>query len=623
MPLFSTVIITKNEAANIERTLVAINQVCTDVIVVDSGSTDATVAVAKRLGATVVPYHWEGYAANKNLGAKYAQHDWILSIDADEVLSDALIQTLNGFSPKENEVYELDRITNYCGDWIYHSGWYPDYKIRLYNRKRVHWQGEFVHETLSVPHHFKIVPLSGKLLHYSYTSSQDHWDRIEKYAQLSAQQLHSKGKKATFIKRYLAPAFRFFRTLILKKGILDGKNGWVISRRNAYLVRRKYQLLGQLKSNDDSSHHLTRPRILHISSAKTWRGGEQQLAYLVQELQQKGIHQIIFCVQDAAMHQFCQTHQIPFQTYQKRSSINPLVARQIKAICKKQSIDIIHTHDAHAHTFAFIAATLFRNKTPIVVSRRVDFPIKKGWLSYQKYNHPSIKKIVCVSDAIRQITSPDIKDKSKLEVVYSGIDLERFPYPASSILKTAYNIPSDVALIGNVSAIAPHKDYFTFVDTVEILVKQNLKVHFFIIGKDDGEGNQIRSYIQQKNLQNHITLTGFRNDIPKILPDLDVFLITSKTEGLGTSILDAFACSVPIVATNAGGISELVIHNQTGLLTEVGNAEALARHVHSILNDKELKQRLVSSAGVHLKKFTKEETAERTLELYKDLGVNR
>ena len=136
-----TVIITKNEAANIERTLVAINKVCDDIVVVDSGSTDETVIIAERLGARVVPHHWEGYAANKNLGAEQAQHDWILSIDADEVLSDKLIGTLKDFSPQKNEVYELDRITNYCGDWIHYSGWYPDYKIRLYNKKYIHWQG--------------------------------------------------------------------------------------------------------------------------------------------------------------------------------------------------------------------------------------------------------------------------------------------------------------------------------------------------------------------------------------------------------------------------------------------------------------------------------------------------
>lgn len=243
---FSTVIITKNEADNIERTLLAAQQVCSDIVVVDSGSTDATVAICKRLGARVFPYTWEGYSANKNYGAAQAQHDWILSIDADEVLSMDLIATLQQVDLGEKTVYAIDILTNYCGTWIRHSGWYPCWRKRLYNRKNVHWNQDLAHEGLVIPEGFEVVCLQGKVEHYSYKSLDDHDQRIEHYAQLSASNLHRQGKQAGFVKLYLGPPFRFFRTFVLKLGFLDGQSGWIISKKDAYLVYRKYRLLRTL-----------------------------------------------------------------------------------------------------------------------------------------------------------------------------------------------------------------------------------------------------------------------------------------------------------------------------------------------------------------------------------------
>lgn len=239
----SAVLIVNNEADNIVACLKAILQVTTDIVVVDSGSTDATPQLCEQLGAKVFHYGWKGYAQNKNFGNQQCQHDWILSIDADEVLSETLIDTIKNLNPKANEIYSLDRLTNFCGDWIHHSGWYPDWKTRIFNRKTIAWKGDYVHEKLAIPKHYKIVKLEGKLYHYSYKSLADHLARIKYYANLSAEELHAKGKKATIIKRFGSPIFRFIRTYFIKLGCLDGKNGFIISKRNAYLVYLKYYYL--------------------------------------------------------------------------------------------------------------------------------------------------------------------------------------------------------------------------------------------------------------------------------------------------------------------------------------------------------------------------------------------
>ncbi len=362
-------------------------------------------------------------------------------------------------------------------------------------------------------------------------------------------------------------------------------------------------------------------KILHISSPKSWRGGEQQLAYLIEELRQQEAEQLIMCPVGSEMEMYCKKQGYPYITYHKRFSVNPLVAIKIKRICRQHSIDLIHTHDSHSHTFACLAA-LLGNKPPIIVSRRVDFPIKNTRLSHWKYNHPNVARILCVSKFIKALITPAINAPEKIEVVYSGVNLSRFPYQASGLLRKAYNIPSDQLIIANVAAIAPHKDYFTFVDTVAVLVKANIPAQFLIIGGDGGEEVAIRAYIKQKKLTKHITFTGFRNDIPKILPEIDILLFTSKTEGLGTTVLDAFTCNVPVVATQAGGIPEMVIHEKTGLMANVKAPNELAQNVIQLINNSTLRNKLVNSAYEKLNEFKKETTALQTLKIYKEILKN-
>jgi len=219
-----------------------------EIIIVDACSTDDTVQIAKDLGATVVQKEWEGYSQNKNYGNQLAKNDWIISIDADEVITAELSAHIQKLTLEKNTVYSINRLNNYCGQWIKHCSWHPDWNIRLFNRKTAQWEGDFVHEKLVFPDNVKVVRLEGLLHHYSYQNSRDHRQRIEQYAQLSAQQLFQDGKKATFIKLWLAPIARIFRTYFLRLGCLDGKAGWIISKRTGYLVHRKYQLLKEMQT---------------------------------------------------------------------------------------------------------------------------------------------------------------------------------------------------------------------------------------------------------------------------------------------------------------------------------------------------------------------------------------
>ena len=360
-------------------------------------------------------------------------------------------------------------------------------------------------------------------------------------------------------------------------------------------------------------------KTLHVSSATTWRGGEQQIAYLVEGLLSAGYTQWILCVKGSMMEQYCLKRKIPHFTYKKYSSVNPVIGKRIELITNVHHVDLIHLHDSHAHTYGCMAASLFNLKAPMVLSRRVDFPVSRNPVSKWKYNHPAIQKIICVSEFIKEVMTPDILETSKLMVIHSGVDMDRFPKVAKGLLRKQYKIAKKTIIIANVAAIAPHKDYYTFVETAALVLENNKDVHFIIIGGNGGEEDEIRELIAEKELKKKITLTGFRDDITDLLPEIDLFLLTSKTEGLGTSLLDAQVCAVPIVATRAGGIPEIVQHEKTGLLAPVQSPKKLARQVERLLTDTALKEKVVKNASVAVQSFSKEKMMEKTLEVYKEV----
>jgi glycosyltransferase involved in cell wall biosynthesis len=248
----TAVVITRNEERNIERCLDSIDGVADEVVVVDCGSSDRTQAIAAEKGARVIEHVWEGYGVQKNFGNAQATHSYILSLDADEALSDELRRSL--IQVKEEGLrgaYGFPRLANYCGKWIRHGGWYPDKKIRLFPRAMARWSEDAVHESLEFDDVPEVTWLTGDLLHYSYYTFEEHQDRARTYARLGAKRIRAGGQSWLWCRLVTGPSLRFLKTYVWKLGLLDGVAGYRIAKTAAYEVRMKYRL-ARAERQDDS-----------------------------------------------------------------------------------------------------------------------------------------------------------------------------------------------------------------------------------------------------------------------------------------------------------------------------------------------------------------------------------
>ena len=247
MAKLSAVIITKNEEKNIRRCLESVIEVADEIIVIDSQSTDNTVSICREFQVEIFQLEWKGYAHAKNYGIGKTKNDYILSIDADEVLSESLIHSIQKVKEQLTGAYEFNRLSNYCGQWIHHCGWYPDRKIRLFSKNNARWYGNFVHEKLQFDDHMEVINLKGNLLHYSFHSLSDHMQRVDQYSQLAAEELIQMKKRLIILKMIVLPFIKFLKSYIFQNGYLDGFYGFCICVISGFDVFLRYAKVIQIK----------------------------------------------------------------------------------------------------------------------------------------------------------------------------------------------------------------------------------------------------------------------------------------------------------------------------------------------------------------------------------------
>jgi len=248
MPKLSVVIITFNEERNIGRCIGSVREVADEIVVVDSSSTDRTREICENSGVKFIEHSFEGHIQQKNFAITQAKYPYQLSLDADEALSDELkTEILKIKNDWKSDGYRMNRLTNYCGKWIHHCGWYPDTKLRLYDSTKGAWGGVNPHDKFEMNPGSKVGFLKGDILHYSYYTVEEHIRQADKFSTIAAKELVSLGKAVTYFQIIVNPVAKFIRNYILRLGILDGFYGFIICRIAAHETFQKYSKARQLR----------------------------------------------------------------------------------------------------------------------------------------------------------------------------------------------------------------------------------------------------------------------------------------------------------------------------------------------------------------------------------------
>jgi glycosyltransferase involved in cell wall biosynthesis len=255
MPALTAILIAYNEEVDLPRALSSLQGVADEIVLVDSGSTDRTCDIARESGARIYVRKLDSLADQKNHAASLASNDWILSIDCDEELSPELRSSIRSWKQEtpDKAGYDFSRMTNYIGGWIRHSGWYPDYKVRLYRRDRARFVG-VLHEAVKQDGDVRAGRLEGHLHHYTMHSVAEHKAKTDVFANMAAQGMFSRGRKSWRAAMIFAPPWTFLQRLVFQLGVLDGRRGWLIAWFSADYIYLKYRKLGRLLAGEKLTH---------------------------------------------------------------------------------------------------------------------------------------------------------------------------------------------------------------------------------------------------------------------------------------------------------------------------------------------------------------------------------
>lgn len=359
-------------------------------------------------------------------------------------------------------------------------------------------------------------------------------------------------------------------------------------------------------------------KVLHICIERSWGGGEKQAMQLVNGLMIRGIKVSVFCSADSSVHDFCRNQGIEHLSRSISSVYDTGSILALIRYIKSSSPDIIHLHSSKAHSIGLMASA-FVQSVPLILTRRMDVAVKSNAISNWKYNHRRIKKIICVSNAVKKCLTPAIKEPSKLTTIYGGIDLQETQKRIQPDFFTAqFADLKGCKTIGFIGSLATIKNPTLFVQMAHKLKQSMPTVRFVIIG-EGGLMSDLKSLITRLKLSDHVKLMGFVKKNIEALSALQLLVVTSKSEGLPNVILEAAALKIPVVSTNVGGVSEFVENEVTGLLSPENNLEELTKNCEKLLNDPAMAREMTNRAFEKVKNFSNHKGIDQTLSVYQEV----
>lgn len=361
--------------------------------------------------------------------------------------------------------------------------------------------------------------------------------------------------------------------------------------------------------------------ILHVSAVMSWGGGEMHIENLCYELNKKdeNINTIILCAKNSLFHERLKTSKLNFIATPLAFKMDVRYAFKIIKICKKQQIDIIHIHDPIVLALITIADK-FYNLPPFIFSKKTSFPIKQKRLTLFKYNYSKIKKYLCVSDVTKGVLAKSIVDKHKLVTIYHGTNLDTKSSHTPFNIREKFQLDKSKKIVGIIGNHIDAKDLPTFINIVNQMVNDNNRkdIVFIQVGSFTELTEGLMTIVKDFNLEDNLKFLGYQPNASNFIPQFDVMLITSQSEGIPQAIYESFYHKVPVIATNVGGIPEIIDDGENGFLIPVKNHNLFSEKIEKLLIDRELSDKFIEiSYSKLILNFTTQMMANKTLEQYK------
>ncbi len=585
----SVVIITYNEERNIARCLESVRDIADDIVVVDSFSTDRTAEICSRYGARFIQNKFAGHIEQKNFAARQAKYDHVLSLDADEELSGRLKASIR--EVRENwthDGYYFNRLTNYCGQWIRHTTWYPSRKLRMWDRRKGQWGGLNPHDRFHMQKGARTRFLKGDLLHYSYYTINEHLDKIRSFSDTVAWNYFRHRKRSGVFHIFFRPAWRFVRDFFLRLGFLQGMNGIIISVNSAYETFLKYVKLRDLYLERALSG---RESVCFCNTVKSWGGGEKWHYDVSRGLMEEGNQVLVIAGRNSELWKKMQSHGPP--VVQARignlSFMNPFLLIRLRNMMKREKVKTIILNLSADLKTAGLAARLAGVEN-IIYRRGLAIPVKNTLLNrflYRKVITGIIANSRATRDAILA-NNPGLIDPDRIHVVYNGIRIGEYLDRPS---RPVYRRKEDVIVLGNSGRLVRQKGHKYLLEICRKLKDGGLRFRMLIAG----EGKLrpfLEGYARELGIGREVHFLGFIKNTKDFMESLDVFLLTSLWEGFGYVLTEAMLCGKPVVAFDLSSNPEIVIDRETGFLVRENDLGQFAGRVMELAGDPELRKKM-------------------------------
>ncbi len=610
----SAVVITFNEERNIKRCLKSLIGVADEIVVVDSYSTDRTEEICRSFNARFIKHRFDGHIQQKNWAILQASSPYILSLDADEALSDNLRTSI--LRAKENwthDGYYFNRLTNYCGKWIRHTTWYPSRKLRLWDARKGSWGGFNPHDRFYLNPGASQHLLKGDLLHYSYYSINEHVAQINSFSSILARSYYERGRRVNMFTIMFRPFWRFINDFLLRAGFMDGYYGFVVSVNSAHEVFLKYVKLKRLYKEESQLSHTA---ICLFNTQSSWGGGERWHHDVASYLVEQKIKVIYVSSRESPLSERMKSLGIPgYQIHVGNMSfLNPIKMIRIIGIFRKEKVGVLVTNLSDDMKIASIAAK-WAGVPRIIFRRGSAIPIRDSPMNRYLYRKVVTGIIANSLETKRTILAlnKELVPEWKIRVIYNGIDLKKY----NPLIEPLYLAKEGEIVLGAAGRLSEEKGHINLLEMLKDLESREVTFKLLIAG----EGKLLRTlkkHAEKIGVDQKVEFLGFVENMPAFFNSLDVFLLSSEYEGFGYVITEALASCKPVVAFDVKSTSEIISDGETGFITGQGNINEMADRIIELTEDPKLRVSMGRAGKKRVEElFSFEKTQGEILDLFK------